>query len=93
MRRDQKRDVFSDKRAGVEGRRHAGESTDIRTERLVEYEDRGGRGFNLATEDCGLSRGLYRRRRGRQIRMAFTRWEAPRRRGDALLFGRRSFVH
>jgi len=28
--------------------------------------------------------------RGGRIRMAFTRWEAPRRRGDALLFSGRS---
>ena len=31
--------------------------------------------------------------RGGRIRMAFTRWEAPRRRGDAILFsGRSSFT-
>ena len=32
----------------------------------------GRQGVNQATEDRGPSRGLYRRRRGRQIRMVFT---------------------
>ena len=28
----------------------------------VEYEDWGGRGFNLVTADCGTSRGPFARR-------------------------------
>ena len=32
---------------------------------VVEYEDWGGRGFNLVTEDCGPSRERARRRRAR----------------------------
>ena len=59
---------------------------------MVEYVDWGGRGFNMATVDCGPLRGPLTQPGGRggRILMAFTRWEAPRCRGDALLFSRRS---
>ena len=61
---------------------------------VVEYEDWGGRGFNLVTADCGPSRGPACPEGGLDGSGWFShRWEAPRRRGDALLFGRRSFVH
>ena len=53
--------------------------------------ERGGRGFNLATADRGLSRGPVRPE-GALGRSGWSshRWEAPRCRGDALLFSRRS---
>ena len=35
-------------------------STGTRMGGVVEYEDWGGRGFNLVAEDCGPSRGLLR---------------------------------
>ena len=51
----------------------------------------GGRGFNLATEDSEPSRERVRPE-GEPGRSGWFshRWEAPRRRGDALLFSRRS---
>ena len=57
----------------------------LTNEGVVEYEDWGGRGFNLVAEDCGPSRGLLRRRAQQADPDGLTRWEAPRRLGRSTL--------
>ena len=69
-----------------------GSNRDIRgKEIMVEYEDWGGRGFNMETEDCGPLRGpLSPEGAVGRSEWSSHRWVAPRRRGDALVFSRRS---
>ena len=54
---------------------------------VIEYCDWGGRGFDR--RDGGLW-AIAGTKPGAGTRMVSHRWEAPRRRGDALLFSRRS---